>query len=228
MKPSKLQTAIKVLIPLSVLSMLAALYLVFMVVPNERTMGPVQRILYFHVGSAMACYLCAAVVFFGSIWYLATHDQRADTINAAGGEVGLVFCSAVLFSGMIWGHSAWNTWFRWEPRLVTFLLLWFVYLGFNLLRTFGDPERIPAHSAVLGLVGSITVPLVVFSIYLLPGTEQLHPKDVVVGGLEHPYYRMAFWISVLAVILLQCLLFAVRLRMGFLESAYARQKLSGR
>ena len=192
-------------------------YLVFMVVPNERTMGAVQRILYFHVGSAFACYCSAALVLGGGLWYLATRESRADLLAQAAGEVGLVFCSMVLFSGMIWGHSSWNTWFRWEPRLVTFLLLWFVFLAFNLLRAFGDRARVATHSAVLGIVGAITVPLVVFSVYFLPNVPQLHPKEVVVGGLAHPYYRITFWGCVFTLILLQSVLVWIRVVMGRIE-----------
>ena len=193
-------------------------YLVFMVVPNERTMGPVQRILYFHVGSAFACYCSAAIVLGGGLWYLATREARADRWAQAAGEVGFVFCSMVLFSGMIWGHSSWNTWFRWEPRLVTFLLLWFVFLGFILLRAFGDRSRVAVQSAVLGIVGAITVPLVVFSVYFLPNAPQLHPKEVVVGGLAHPSYRLTFWCSVFSLILLQFFLVWIRARLGELEA----------
>jgi len=192
-------------------------YLVFMVVPNERTMGPVQRILYFHVGSAFACYCSAALVLGGGLWYLATRESRADLLARAAAEVGFVFCSMVLFSGMIWGHSSWNTWFRWEPRLVTFLLLWFVFLAFNLLRTFGDRAKVAVHSAVLGIVGAITVPLVVFSVYFLPNVPQLHPKEVVVGGLAHPYYRITFWSCVFTLILLQSVLVWIRVRLGRAE-----------
>jgi heme exporter protein C len=188
-----------------------AQYLIFMVVPNERTMGPVQRILYFHVGSAFACYISAALVLTGGLWYLATRERIADRLAQSAGEVGFVFCSMVLFSGMIWGHSSWNTWFRWEPRLVTFLLLWFVFLAFVLLRIFGEPNRVATQSAVLGIVGALTVPLIIFSVYFMPDVPQLHPKEVVVGGLAHPAYKITFWLSVLAMILLQFLLVWVRM-----------------
>jgi heme exporter protein C len=199
-------------------------YLVFMVVPNERTMGPVQRILYFHVGSAFACYCSAALVLTGGLWYLATREDKADRLAQAAGEVGLVFCSMVLFSGMIWGHSSWNTWFRWEPRLVTFLLLWFVFLGFNLLRAFGERSRVAVQSAVLGIVGAVTVPLVVFSVYFLPNVPQLHPKEVVVGGLAHPAYRLTFWCSVFSLVLLQFFLVWLRTRLGALEAQVDSRK----
>jgi heme exporter protein C len=192
-------------------------YLVFLDVPNEKIMGPVQRIFYFHVGSAMACYVAFAIVLVAGLAFLANRDPKMDVLGEAAGEVGFVFCTLVLGSGMIWGHSAWNTWFRWEPRLVTFLLLWLLFLGFNLLRRFGDPRKIGAHSAVLGIIGAISVPLMVFSIKLLPRTAQLHPQVVEGGGLKDPRMKFAFFFSMVALIVLQFFLVVLRHRIGLLE-----------
>jgi heme exporter protein C len=198
-------------------------YLVFLVVPNERVMGPVQKIFYFHVGSAIACYCSFGVVLVAGLFYLATRDLRADVFASAAGEVGFIFCSIVMITGMIWGHAAWNTWFRWEPRLVTFLLLWLIYLSFLLLRAFGDPKKIAAHSAVLGILGAITVPLVVFSIQLLPQMAQLHPRVVENRGLKEASFEYALLISTLSLVLLQGVLIWFRARLGFIE---LRQRLS--
>ena len=192
-------------------------YLVFLVVPNERVMGPVQRIFYFHVGSAIACYCSFAVVLVAGLAYLATRDLRADVVAQAAGEVGFIFCTIVMLTGMIWGHAAWNTWFRWEPRLVTFLLLWLIFLSFNILRAFGDPKKIAAHSAVLGILGAVTVPLVVFSIKLLPQMAQLHPVVVENRGLKDPTFEPTMFMCMAALVLLQAALIWFRMRIGFLE-----------
>ncbi len=192
-------------------------YMVFMVVPNERVMGPVQRIFYFHVGSAIACYVSIGVVLIASLFYIATRNIKADVISHAAGEVGFLFCTIVMITGMIWGHAAWNTWFRWEPRLVTFLLLWLIFLAFNLLRIFGDQSRAPMHCALLGVVGAITVPLVVLSIKLLPELAQLHPQVVDRGGLKDSSYIQAMFLTMGALVLLQGVLIWVRARIGFLE-----------
>ena len=188
-----------------------------MVVPNERVMGPVQRIFYFHVGSAVACYVSVGIVLVASLFYLATRNFKADVISQAAGEVGFLFCTIVMITGMIWGHAAWNTWFRWEPRLITFLLLWLIFLAFNLLRTFGNQSRIPNHCAVLGIVGAITVPLVVLSIKLLPELAQLHPQVVDRGGLKDDSYVHTMFLSMGALVMLQGVLIWLRTRIGFLE-----------
>lgn len=195
-----------------------AQYLVFMVVPNEQVMGAVQRVFYFHVASAIACYVAFAVVFVASAAYLSTYDRRADALSAAAGEVGFVLCTIVLVTGMIWGHSAWNTWFRWEePRLVTFLVLWLIFLSFTVLRLFGDPAKTATHASILGILGALSVPLVYVSIKFLPQSARLHPEVIEHGGLKDPSYWQAFGVSVIALLLLCVLLIWTRYRLGILD-----------
>ena len=178
-------------------------YLVFMVVPNEAVMGAVQRVFYFHVGAALACYGAFGVVFVASLAFLATGSKKADRISAACGEVGFVMCTIVLATGMIWGHSAWNTWFRWEePRLVTFLVLWLIFLSFTVLRNFGEPNRVASHASVLGILGAASVPLVYVSIKFLPASARLHPEVIERGGLKDPSYWWAFGLSTVALLCL--------------------------
>lgn len=195
-----------------------AQYLVFMVVPNEQVMGAVQRVFYFHVASAIACYVAFAVVFVASAAYLSTYSKKADVLSAAAGEVGFVLCTIVLVTGMIWGHSAWNTWFRWEePRLVTFLVLWLIFLSFTVLRVFGDPSKTATHASILGILGALSVPLVYVSIKFLPQSARLHPEVVEHGGLKDPSYWEAFGVSVVALLLLCALLVWTRYRLGILD-----------
>lgn len=201
-----------ILLFLSFGAVLYAIYFVFLVVPDERTMGAIQRIFYFHVGSAIACYVAVAGVLASSVLYLATRRSIYDRLLVASGEVGFVFCTIVLVSGMIWGHTAWNVWFRFEPRLVTFLLLWFIFLSFVLLRVFGEPGKVSAHSAILGIVGAVTVPLMVYSIKLLPAAAQLHPQVLEHRGLKDPLFGRCLFISTLALCLFCLYLVRLRLR----------------
>ncbi len=196
---------------------LYAQYLIFLVVPNEVVMGPVQRIFYFHVGAAIACYTACALMLGASMWVLATKSKVADAVNQSAAEAGLCFSLIVMATGMIWGHSAWNTWFRFEPRLVTFLLLTLIFLGLGALRIFGERARIADHAAILGLLSAVTVPLVIYSIKLLPTAAQLHPQVVENRGLRDPSFEYTMIISMAALTGL-CLLFVVtRMRILFLE-----------
>jgi heme exporter protein C len=191
---------------------------IFMIVPTEQVMGAVQRVFYFHVASALACYAAFGVVFVGSVAYLVTRIEKADILSAAAGEVGFVLCTIVLITGMIWGHSAWNTWFRWEePRLVTFLVLWLIFLSFTVLRNFGDPTKTAVHGSILGILGALSVPLVYVSIKFLPQSARLHPEVIERGGLKDPTYWQAFGISVVALMSLCALLVWLRYRVGVLE-----------
>ncbi|RIL11319.1 MAG: cytochrome C assembly protein [Proteobacteria bacterium] len=205
------------LVVVTFLALLWANYMVFMVVPNERVMGPIQRIFYFHVGSAFAAYFAIAAALIASLGYLATRSKKMDLLLEAAGEVGFVFCTIVLLSGMIWAKTAWNTYFNWEPRLVSFLLLWMIFLSFVILRHFGDPARVSQHSAILGIVGAVTVPIVVFSIDLLPQMAQLHPQVVSKQGLRDPSYYQALAIASFGLICLQFLLIWIRAQIGFLH-----------
>jgi len=196
-----------------------AIYQVFLVVPNERVMGAVQRIFYFHVAAAMSCYAMIGVLLTGSIVYLATKRVFWDQVAEAGGAVAVMFCTIVLFSGMIWGHSAWNTWWRWEPRLVSFLVLWLILLGYVLLRVIlREDERLGAFSAVLGIIAAVNVPIVIFSIRLLAPQEQLHPEVVAQQGLKDPRFVWALLTANLGIFMMSIMLLLQRLRLAVLES----------
>ena len=118
---------------------------------------------------------------------------------------------------MIWGHSAWNTWFSWEPRLVTFLLLWLLLLAYNILRVFADDEKVATHAAVLGIISAVNVPIVIYSIRLLPNISQLHPIVVEKQGLKDPLFTYGMFYCMAAVVVLQFLLILIRWRIGKLE-----------
>lgn len=196
---------------------LAAIWLVFMKVPNEQVMGAVQRIFYFHVGAALAAYLAIGVAFISGVLFLNSKSPFYDALNEAAGEVGFLLCSIVLLSGMIWGHSAWNTWFRWEPRLVTFLLLWLIFLAFVLLRSYADQDRSASQAAILSIIGSSTVPLVWLSVKLLPQSAQLHPQVIENQGLRHPLFVVAFLVTTLGLSAFMIWLIALRSRIGLSE-----------
>jgi heme exporter protein C len=224
MENSKLLRILSTLsLPLTIIAgvlVFAALRAAFMVVPDEKVMGAVQRIFYFHVASAIACYVAFAMVLIASLFYLATRAQIFDIVNDAAAEVGFVFCTITLASGMIWGHSAWNTWFRWEPRLVTFLLLWLIFLAFLILRHTSELTVRATHSAVLGIVGACVVPLVWVSVKFLPQTAQLHPQVIENRGLKDPLYYYGLNCAIWALVMLQFLLVSIRIRLGIIRDNF--------
>lgn len=199
-------------------AILSSLYLVFMVVPNERVMGAVQRIFYFHVGAAMGCYALIGILFMSSVMYLISKKILWDQISIAAGEVAALFCTIVLISGMIWGHSAWNTWWRWEPRLVSFLVLWLLLVSYVLMRAFlQSEEKLQSFASIVGIIVAIQIPIVIFSIRLLSPQEQLHPEVVANQGLKDSRFVIALVTANLSVIFLGLLLFLYRVRQEFLK-----------
>lgn len=218
----RLRLTNQILGPLSLILIITALAFALVIAPEEKLMGAVQRIFYFHVGSAFACYIAFAGVFCSSLIYLWRRHLITDILNETFAEVGFVFCSITLITGMIWGDAAWNTPFRWEPRLVTFLFLWLIFLGFQILRRFGSDELKQNHSSILGILGSLMVPLVWYSIKLLPATAQLHPQVIDNQGLRSPLFIWAMLTAIVALVIFELFLIVLRLRIGLAEITLKR------
>lgn len=157
---------------------LAALYLSLFFAPREATMGDVQRVFYFHISNAwvgMLAFLVAAIA--GGI-YLARGDHRWDRVALASIEIGIVFAFITIASGSIWARPIWNTWWTWDPRLVTYTVMELIYLAYIMLRQgIEDPDRRARFGSVYGIVAFISVPITFLSIRLF---RTIHP--VVVGS----------------------------------------------
>ena len=204
----------RVLPTATLLTMLAALYLVFMVVPTEREMGIVQRIFYFHVASAWCAYLGFFLVAGASAVYLWNGSAGADRLALAAGEVGVLFCTLLLITGPIWARPIWGVWWTWDPRLTMTVILWAIYASYLMLRAFGGPEEaVRRYAAVLGIVGVLDIPIIMVSVRLLRG---IHPAVITQktggSGLVDPWMRTALLVSGVALVLLASWLMALRVR----------------
>lgn len=165
------------LLALGGLLWLAGLALVFFYAPTERSMGVVQRIFYVHVPSAWIAFLAFGLVALASLGYLWLRDARLDAVAVAAAELGLVFTTAALITGSLWGRIAWGAWWVWEPRLTLTLLLWFVYLGYFLVRGASESlERGRRLAAVVGIVGALDIPLIHLSVNWF---RSQHPQPVI-------------------------------------------------
>lgn len=122
----------KILLALVLVMLPVNFYLIFQVAPTERIMGDVQRIFYLHVSLAVSAYIGFGVLFVSSIIFLIKKNLYWDTIAFSAGEVGLMFSTLVLITGSFWARPVWNVWWTWDPRLVTMLILWFIYIGYFL------------------------------------------------------------------------------------------------
>ena len=129
--------------------------------PIETEMGFVQKIMYLHVPSVIVTYFAFFVVFACSIAYLWKRDLLFDQVAKASAEIGLIFCALVLVTGAIWGRPTWGTYWVWDARLTTTLLLFLIFCGYFLLRQFSDDRDKEARLAsVLGIIGFLDIPII--------------------------------------------------------------------
>lgn len=162
---------------LAAIAVVAAYVRVIWFTPAEATQGLAQKIYYLHLPAALNAYLAFGVVFVTSIVYLWLHEERADRVAEASAEVGLLFTTVVLTTGPIWGKPIWGTWWTWDARLTLTLFLWFVFLGYLILRGAVEDHATRArYSAVLGVLGALLVPFIHLSVYLF---RTLHPMPIV-------------------------------------------------
>jgi heme exporter protein C len=133
--------------------------------PTDAYDGDIQRIMYMHVPMAWVAFLAFFVVFGASVLYLWKRDARWDWLARASAELGVVFTTLALITGSIWGKPAWGAWWVWDdPKLTTTLILWFIYVGYLLLRFYTGRGATSARSAaVLGIIGFADVPIVYFA-----------------------------------------------------------------
>ncbi len=175
---TRLNRTIRILNIVSLIALAVALGMVFFYAPVERTMGNVQRIFYFHVGSAWVGSLAFGVALVGGVLFLRRPDKKWDTLALASVEIGLVFLSMAIVSGSVWGKPAWNTWWLWSPRLTMVTIMWLAYAAYFMLRgAIDDEERRGRFAAVYVIVSFVTVILTFASIRIL---RDIHP--VVFGG----------------------------------------------
>lgn len=157
-----------------------AIYMMFIYAPTDAVQGPAQRIFYIHVPMAWIAFLAFFITFIGGIVYLIRGSQAWDQVARASAEIGLIFTTVVLITGSIWGKPIWGTWWEWDARLTTTLLLWFIYLGYFMLRSYvSDPAKGARYAAVLGIFGFIDVPIIYKSV---EWWRTLHPGPVVTTG----------------------------------------------
>lgn len=175
----RLNRTVQVLNIVAIVALVINLWMVFFYAPVELTMGNVQRILYFHVGSAWVGAVAMLMALGFGIWYLIRPEKRWDTIVVASVEIGLIFITMTIAAGSIWGKPAWNTWWLWSsPRLVAITVAWLTYAAFFMLRgAIEDEEKRARFSAVYAIIAFLTIIMAYVSIRVL---RDIHP--VLLGG----------------------------------------------
>jgi len=197
--------------------MLVAAGAIFLYAPGDALQGPVQRIFYLHVSSAIAAYGCFAVVLVGGIIYLRNESPAADRFARAGALVGVVFTTVTLVMGMLWAKPIWGSFWTWDARLTSTLVLWIIYAGYLLVRRLAEPGRQAARiAAVVGIFGFIDVPVVHFSV---TWWRTQHPGPIVVNNALPAEMLATFLFTLVCTLVLAAVLIAIRYRIETLLDA---------
>ena len=201
--------------------MLVAAGFIFLYAPTDALQGDVQRIFYLHVSSAIAAYGCFAVVLLGGIVYLWKDSLAADRLARAGAVVGVVFTTVTLVMGMLWAKPIWGTYWTWDARLTSTLVLWIIYAGYLMVRRLAEPGRQAARfAAVVGIFGFIDVPVVHFSV---TWWRTQHPGPVVINDALPSQMLLAFFVTMAATLFLAAVMIAIRYRIEVLTDETAEK-----
>jgi len=167
--PSRFYALVNALNPwlwaIALLLAIAALYIGFLVAPTDATQGDSYRIIFIHVPAAwMSMVLYLAMAFWAAIgWIL--NARMASMLARALAPTGALFTFLALWTGSFWGKPTWGTWWVWDARLTSELILLFLYLGFiALVSSIDDMVRGDKAGAVLAIVGAVNIPIIYFSV----------------------------------------------------------------
>ena len=145
--------------------------------PAEASMNVYYKIFFLHLPLAWWALFSFFTVFLSSILYLVKRKNCFDAWAKCATETGVLFCALAIISGSIWAKLAWNTWWRWEPKLTTSLIVCLLYASCIIVRGMqAEPAKKQVIAAVLGIIAFVDVPFVFLSTKILPS---VHPPAIV-------------------------------------------------
>lgn len=215
----------------SVAVLAIAAYLALFYAAEERVMGAVQRVFYFHIGTAWTGLMGFIVAGAAGIILLVKKDMKWDIVAVAAVEISLVFFAITIALGSIWARPTWNTWWTWDPRLTTAAITELIYIAYFMLRQgIEDPNRRARFGAVYSIIGAISAPVTFVAIRLF---RTIHP--VVIGsgdpGATGQFQmsgsmQVAFFFGLFAFTIIFIDLFWHRMRLGRLAARVEELRLN--
>ena len=199
--------------------MMAALYLIFIWVPTEATMGIVQRIFYFHVPAAAVSFAAAFLGGIASILYLVKRDNRYDDLSVAANESVVLFGGVNIVMGSMWARPIWGIWWTWDARLTSSFILLIIYGSYLVVRRAAPLDQRGVVCAVICIMGMLDVPLIYMSNRIF---RTQHPSPVMGGGENSglaPEMRTTFLVCMFAMFMLWWCVIRIRRRVARLERA---------
>jgi len=190
-----------VLPPVVCVAMLAMLVGALVVAPREAVEGQVQRVFYIHMPSAIAMYVSFGIVLIASVLLLWTRDMRYDAVARSAATVGVLFTGFVLATGAIWGRPIWGTWWAWDARLTSTLVLFLLYIGYLLARSLADEldEQVARYVAVYGIIATLDIPVIYMSVQWW---RTLHPQPILATNSLPSSMLFVVLLGVVAIVLL--------------------------
>ncbi|MHB8886331.1 MAG: heme ABC transporter permease [Methylovirgula sp.] len=159
------KTAIPIMAVVTALLFAVGLYLSFFVAPPDYQQGQSVRIMYLHVPAAWLAMLIYTVMTGAAFGTLVFRHPMADAAQKAAAPLGAGFTFVCLVTGSLWGKPMWGTWWVWDARLTSVLVLFLIYLGLVAIwQVIEDPGKAARIAAVFTLVGAINIPIIHFSV----------------------------------------------------------------
>jgi heme exporter protein C len=144
---------------------LVGLYLALVVAPPDYQQGEAYRIMFVHVPAAWMALMVYAMMAIASVIGLVWRHPLAEVAARAAAPIGAAFTAIALVTGSLWGKPMWGTFWVWDARLTSVLILFFLYLGYIALHdAFDEPSRGARAASILCLVGSVNLPIIKFSV----------------------------------------------------------------
>lgn len=212
--PKRFQTLSGRLLPwfwgVAVLSLAAGLYMAFFIVPPDYQQGDTVKIMFIHVPAALVGEMAYGLMAVASALGLVNRHPLADAAAKAAAPLGALFTALALVTGSLWGKPMWGTYWVWDARLTSFLILFFLYLGYMALwNAIEDETRAARAAAILALVGAVDLPIVYFSVNWW---NTLHQGESIVAGKIAPIFLAPLLVMMAGYVFLFSALWMVRIR----------------
>src|SRR6201995_4202556 len=198
----------------AVLLLVLGLYLGF-TVPPDYQQGMTVTIMFIHVPAALVAEGVYGLIAVLSLMSLVWRHPLSDVMARAAAPLGALFTALGLVTGSLWGRPMWGTYWVWDARLTSFLLLLFLYIGYMALwNAIEDETRAARAAAILALVGAVNIPIIHFSVNWW---NTLHQGESIVSGNMAPVFLAPLLLMMTGYVLLFITLWMVRIRTAILE-----------
>ena len=195
------------------LAFAAGLYAAFFVAPEDYQQGATVRIMFIHVPGAWLGMLGWAIMSVAALGTLVWRHPLADVALKTAAPIGAAFTFVCLVTGALWGRPMWGTYWVWDARLTSVLVLFLMYLGLIALwRAIEDPARAARAAAMLTLVGAVNLPIIKFSVDWWSTLHQPASVFRVGGSTIHPAILAPLLVMALAFTLLFATLYVSAMR----------------